>query len=1165
VRLGLGREKNIKALVAKAQSGEAKKASINKKHLEAVMKRQLDRWEREFLDKANWAPEEEFRAYLAKLAKENLGYDHQRKNIKVADALYEMVPALATAVRRGTNANEHASYIMIVKEFADRYMWSEVVPYVYRLNRGAWEAIKKHEAGDYYVHKHPDAAVVGYCVGHDIRKILKNGLRYTGQITSRPPKHLLGAVNQVKEFLIHAQGFFTGAQAVGAFEMWMAPFIRYDKADEFMVKQAIENFYYELNHPWRVGGQSPFTNNTIYWLADKSIQRQSAIIDGKETGDKLEDFEDEVSLLFKTIFRTEAEGDALGAPFTYPIQNVMMTKDLIKWIEADPERFKWFYLAAGLQGAQYFENAIVGTRNVLGEQSYIDPEVVQAMCYHRDDRLLIRYNDKVESLRFEEMFERFAGEAEDEKEGWYKVKEPFEVLAYIEEEGRLEWRPVKAIRKKKPKDGRIYRIELTDGRYIRVDADHTILYYELTEAGNEGASRFRLGRARAMKAVKFAELVKEIKEKYKNPGFKLMKMRVPQAFDVELGDGGYVDVDGVKIDEDLAYLLGIMYAEATIYEYENGKRQGVIYLGKNDKETAPRVLEILTKYIDPRFLKIYYGKGAEWIGEIAEKFGIDAKPIKDTPATSGNVRIHLKEAARSFFLDKLGIRINKKRGAAGIPWFIWQSPKSVRLAFIQGFLDGDGYFRVREKNGAATEYWDVHLGGPSKPFAEEFMTLLAVTGVPATYHERENGTITIYIVTKRNSKKSRHSLREGQLAFVAVRKVEEEEYDDYVYDVEVDAPKVAGVLPAYVLHLGVLGLDCCRGTWGKLSAQDRVLARAIFGVADETGSKGIVTLNLPRYAMECKGDKECYLQRIEEEMRGAALEWLKFIHKWYLWLRWRGAPDVFRFINFYQPYYIWRDVFNLTFGAMGMTDAAHILADEDWRVWKSEDWGALFRLVRDYVKPAIVKMKDVAISLREELMDELGLNEGLPYDNVPDAFVNVEEVPAETAGSKLLLKDLKKFGREALEKYVNLTTMEEFGLPPTYVNTIVPYYAELPIEWVAKLEGMVQRDFTGGVMHHFRFADRIRDPEIVAKIVKMVLGYGVINFSITPRVCTSEGCFTRIVGWMVKITNFSDYRKAEFTTRIYYDPETGEMKSFTPDGREVRYVRKDLDVFAGIL
>ena len=541
------------------------------KLVEEAMKRNLARWEKEFLEAYNDIElRKELLAYLDEIAKENLGYDHKRESA-VDNLLAKLVPELADAAKVGRNANEFVSYNLIIKEIADRRMWETVVPYVHALSRGAWEALKFHKDGCVFIHKVPDSAVVGYCIGHDIRKVLRNGLVHLGHVRSAPPKHLLSALMMTAEFLIGMQSYFTGAQAFGAPELWFAPFVEKDGLDLQQVQNIVQSFYFNLNHPWRPGGGTPFTNITIYNLADRQIMTSKAIVGGKELPDELQSFERGIDIMFKAIFKTEMEGDAVGSPFTYPIPNVMMTKKLMKWIEEDPERFEYFYLASGLQGAQYYENGIEGTTNILGEPAYIDPETIQAMCG--------------------------------------------------------------------------------------------------------------------------------------------------------------------------------------------------------------------------------------------------------------------------------------------------------------------------------------------------------------------------------------------------------------------------------------------RGLWSKAGSESRVLARAIFGIADETGSKGVATLNLPRIAMEAKGDLERGLEMIEEMMRGTVLEWLKFIHKWYLWLRFKALPEHFKFVNFYQPYHIYRDIFNLTFGAMGMTDAAHIYADEDWTVWKSNDYNALFKLVRDFVRPQIEKMREVSLTITKEIKEELGIGDGGTDFLVPELLVNVEEVPAETAGS----------------------------------------------------------------------------------------------------------------------------------------------------------------------
>jgi len=53
------------------------------------------------------------------------------------------------------------------------------------------------------------------------------------------------------------------AQAFSNFDTLLAPFIRYDGLSYKDVKQAMQEFLFNINVPTRVGFQTPFTNITI--------------------------------------------------------------------------------------------------------------------------------------------------------------------------------------------------------------------------------------------------------------------------------------------------------------------------------------------------------------------------------------------------------------------------------------------------------------------------------------------------------------------------------------------------------------------------------------------------------------------------------------------------------------------------------------------------------------------------------------------------------------------------------------------------------------------------------------------------------------------------------------------------------------------------------------
>jgi|GEM_PF-27472 len=95
------------------------------------------------------------------------------------------------------------------------------------------------------------------CAGWDLQDLLIQGFGgVPAKIESRPPKHLRTALGQLVNFFYTLQGEVAGAVAVSNFDTLLAPFIRYDKLDYTGVKQAVQEFVYNINVPTRVGFQS---------------------------------------------------------------------------------------------------------------------------------------------------------------------------------------------------------------------------------------------------------------------------------------------------------------------------------------------------------------------------------------------------------------------------------------------------------------------------------------------------------------------------------------------------------------------------------------------------------------------------------------------------------------------------------------------------------------------------------------------------------------------------------------------------------------------------------------------------------------------------------------------------------------------------------------------
>ena len=116
------------------------------------------------------------------------------------------------------------------------------------------EAKEAHESGD--LHIHDLYLLAPYCCGWELRDFLLRGFGgVPGKIESKPPKHFKAALGQLVNFLYTLQGEAAGAEAVSNFDTLLAPFIRYDGLGYREVKQAMQEFLFNINVPTRVGFQ----------------------------------------------------------------------------------------------------------------------------------------------------------------------------------------------------------------------------------------------------------------------------------------------------------------------------------------------------------------------------------------------------------------------------------------------------------------------------------------------------------------------------------------------------------------------------------------------------------------------------------------------------------------------------------------------------------------------------------------------------------------------------------------------------------------------------------------------------------------------------------------------------------------------------------------------
>lgn len=223
-----------------------------------------------------------------------------------------------------------------------------------------------HLNGDFHIHDLNMLSV--YCVGWDLKDLLLQGFTgVQGKVQCSPAKHFRTALGQIVNFLYTMQGEATGAQAFSNFDTLLAPFIRYDELDYKQVKQAMQEFIFNLNVPTRTGFQTPFTNITMDLNVPSYYAQQNVIIGGEPKEETYSDFQYEMNLLNRAYFEVMMQGDSTGQVFTFPIPTYNITKDF-DW--ENPE-YEGLWEMAAKYGIPYFSNFI---------NSDMSPEDARSMC-----------------------------------------------------------------------------------------------------------------------------------------------------------------------------------------------------------------------------------------------------------------------------------------------------------------------------------------------------------------------------------------------------------------------------------------------------------------------------------------------------------------------------------------------------------------------------------------------------------------------------------------------------------------------------------------------------------------------------------------------------------------------------------------------------------------
>jgi len=212
------------------------------------------------------------------------------------------------------------------------------------------------KANTIHVHKAEGSVYAPYCCGLSLEKLLHEGLGVGSAVRSRPAKHLDVAIDHMGTLIQIMANEYEGAVAFSGVDTLLAPFIDKDKLEYRDVKQCIQRFVYGLNYESRQAFQTPFSNVTFDFDVPESDRDKYAIIGGEIYDKPYGELQRESDMIKQAFFEVLSEGDANGAPFTFPIPTFKIFGDKDRLLDLEDPVSRQLWDLTCKTGAPYFAN-----------------------------------------------------------------------------------------------------------------------------------------------------------------------------------------------------------------------------------------------------------------------------------------------------------------------------------------------------------------------------------------------------------------------------------------------------------------------------------------------------------------------------------------------------------------------------------------------------------------------------------------------------------------------------------------------------------------------------------------------------------------------------------------------------------------------------------------
>ena len=560
----------------------------------------------------------------------------------------------------------------------------------------------------------------------------------------------------------------------------------------------------------------------------------------------------------------------------------------------------------------------------------------------------------------------------------------------------------------------------------------------------------------------------------------------------------YMEVESQDVQIGDHFLISnTMYDESKIGNYETGKIVG-FYLGdgwqnSHSKSELSFVINInKTDIVED--IKTYF-----------LKLGCNVKIEKQDEAKIFKINVYGNQAI-ALITEFIGGKTAKTKR---LTTKIWNTSVEFRKGLFDGILKADGF--VKEKNIMHTTNKDLILDLMELCNSIGVVTKLITNKNNTRSFKKDKSDLVKFTSYKLNitNKYSRKTFKFGEFTLVPVTDViNVKSKTNKVYNFTVNTKE-----HLYELPNGIITHQCCRLRLDLSELRKR--GGGFFGAGDNTGSIGVVTINLPRIGYQSTTVSGFYerldylLIKAKESLDLKRIEVNKMFDKGFL-------PYMKRYLkNGYDNHFS-------TIGIVGMNECSVNMYGSGMET-------------------------DIGIDFANEVMDHI--NKRLSEFQVKSkekTLYNLEATPAEATSYR--------FAKHDKEKYPKIITANNTGIP-YYTNSVhLPVGLTDDIFEVLEKQDSLQAKFTSGTVLHLYLGERIENKEVVKKLLQKIMNnYTLPYVSITPTFSTCIDCgyiigekfkcptcgkdtlvWSRVTGYLRPVQNWNIGKKQEFEDRKYY-------------------------------